>query len=113
MSLLRFLKPIDPLASLVNLLVFLASVALLVLHKNLPPQVPLWFSLNWGQMRLAPSSYLWLMPGLILIFFLISQLAAKKIGQGQIVLARILVWSTAFISLTFLLVLYKIILLVT
>ncbi len=111
--LIVFLKPVDSLAALVNTLVLIAAFGLIFLHPNLPAKLPLWFSLSWGEQRLAPTIFLWLLPALIFVFFLISHLAAKRIQKRQIVVARILVWSTAFISFVFLLALYKIILLVT
>ncbi|HEY4695214.1 MAG TPA: hypothetical protein VIH52_04625 [Candidatus Nanoarchaeia archaeon] len=108
----RWLNPIDFLAALINLVVLGVSVVLLLTHQNLPSLVPLWFSKVWGQERLSEPVNLWLIPGLILAFFVISNVFGKALGANYPVLAKIFVWSSAFISIVFLLALYKIILIV-
>jgi hypothetical protein len=109
---IKWFKPVDISALLINLLVLGSGVVLIISHPNLPPKIPFWFSKPWGVGRLAEPYYLWLLPTLILIFFLASNLVAKLITKNHPILAKILVWSATLISTVFLLTLYRIILVV-
>ena len=107
---LGWLKPVVFVAVFLNLTATIISFYIVASHHNLPPLIPLWFSKSWGESRLANPSSLWILPFLILTLFFISTLLAKLLNKIYPTLAKILVWASAFISLVFLLALYKIVL---
>jgi hypothetical protein len=88
-------------------------VVLLVVHRNLPPKIPLWLSLDWGETRLAPPIFLWVLPLIAIFFFVSSYIFGKLLNKNYLMISQILVWTTAFLSFVFLLSIYKIILLVS
>lgn len=108
-----FFAPINIWAFLINLLVLVFAVFLIFSHqKDLPPQIPLWFSRVWGNERLAPPNMLWVFPIIILSFLLLNNLIAKLVFAKQKVLALVLVWAALIISLILLFPLYRILLVV-
>lgn len=109
----KFFLPVSNWALVLNLAVFLAAVGLLLLHhKNLPPELPLWFSKPWGAQRLAQPVSLWLFPAIIIFSLLLNNLLAKILLANHRVLALILVWAALLISLILLFPLYRILLVV-
>ncbi len=113
MSLLKQIAPVNYFATSFNLITIILMICLIVFNKNFPPMVPLWFSFNWGLDRLANPTSLWILPTLVLVFSIASHVLSKIIAGKHGILSQILVWTTAFLSLVFLLSTYKIILLVS
>ena len=81
-------------------------------HK-LPPQVPLFYSLPYGENRLADRWVLWLLPAGALIINLISIKAASNLIEKDKLLAQILVWLAAIVTTMMLIILIKTTLLIT
>ena len=109
----KFMVPVSLWAFVLNLLVFFASITLLLIHRNsLPPTLPLWFSKPWGAERLAQPLALWLLPSIILISLVLNNLIAKFLLKNHKLLALILVWAALLISLILLFPLYRILLVV-
>jgi len=46
--------------------------AIILTHKTIPPEVPLFYSLRWGQSQLVNSFFLFLLPGISLIMLLLN-----------------------------------------
>lgn len=113
MNIVNKIKPINYYALAINLLVILLLVIFVIAHPTLPPKLPLWFSQEWGETRLAEPTYIWLLPTLAICFFLTSLTLSKLLHYSHPILAQVLVWTTTFISFVFLLSVYKIILLVS
>jgi hypothetical protein len=87
------------------------ATALLIFFKNdLPPQIPFWFSRNWGAERLSDPRFLWLLPILGLVFLVTNQIIARVFLIKKLVLTRILTWTSLFIGLILLFSAYRIIL---
>jgi len=66
------IEKIFRLSFIVGFLFFLLSTCLLLLKfKNLPPQVPLFYSKPWGEERISQKVWLWLIPtlSLFILFF--------------------------------------------
>ena len=73
---------------------FLNLLLVLILQKNLPPQIPLFYSLPWGEEQLAPSIALLLLPlGIFLIALLNSFLIMASLSK-YFLAAKILIWIT-------------------
>lgn len=109
----NLINPVSVWALLLNFFVLFSAIFLLLLHQNdLPPTVPLWFSQEWGNARLADPSFLWIFPSIIFVFLVFNNLVAKLLIKNHKILALILVWSALIISLTLLFPLYRILLVV-
>ncbi len=95
-------------------LVFVA-IQLFVLiwqFSNLPQQVPLYYSLPWGESQLVSASTLFIIPTLSIVLFLVNHLFAIGFSQKNILLSKLLIFTSLIISLFFLITLLKIIYLV-
>lgn len=98
---------------LISVFSILSQIAFIIFYSNqLPPQLPLFYSLPWGQAQLASPSSLYLLPLSSLIFlfsdiFLILFLAKQKL------LAMVLLISAFSYCLLSNYALFKIISLVT
>jgi hypothetical protein len=60
--------------------------------ESLPPELPLWFSKSWGAQRLARPDWLWLIPSLIVLVFLVNQLMARLLYSAGLI--KIITWSS-------------------
>lgn len=58
--------------------------------SQLPPEVPLFMQRPWGEDQLVPKSWLWLQPGLLLLFFLINYAVSLLTMKNEPLTARIL-----------------------
>jgi hypothetical protein len=82
---------------------------LLAFLPKLPPEVPLFYSLPWGEDRLVTPIWLWALPAVSGIFLVINLAGSHLLNE--IVLTRILSSTSFLISLLALVTLIKIILL--
>lgn len=85
------------------------STLLLINWGQLPPVVPIFYSKPWGDLMLAAPIYLWLLPGVTLIFFIINYYIAIYILREYYFLNRVLIVFTALIAISMLYNLSKII----
>lgn len=76
---------------------------------DLPPQVPLFYSLPWGETRLGDPSSLWLLPAISLIILVLNFTASAL--ADRIILTRILSTTSFLVSIFAFITLGKIILL--
>lgn len=98
-----------------KLCLFLVSLSLLLIvlkFRELPPQVPLFYSLVWGEKQLADRLLLFLLPFFSLIVLLLNSYLANK-NREEIVTVRLLIAGTLLFSLLSLIALIKIIFLIT
>lgn len=62
----------DKLVSQIAMMTFILVIAQLAIlaffYRSLPSQVPLFYSLPWGETQLAPVLYLFLFPALSIVF---------------------------------------------
>ncbi|HAP37738.1 hypothetical protein A2574_00530 [Candidatus Shapirobacteria bacterium RIFOXYD1_FULL_38_32] len=97
-----------------NLLIITVQIVLLIYKFNdLPPQVPLFYSLPWGEPQLAPASQLFFLPTFSIVFSLINNLLAATIFSKTTLLSKLLVVSSLVISILSLVTLFQIISLLT
>ena len=75
-----------------NLVLIVAQVAYLIFKFNdLPVQVPLYFSLPWGESQLANATSLFILPGLSLGFLFINNLLAVFYLNTHSLMSRLLI----------------------
>jgi len=95
-------------------LVFITIQLTLIIWQfgDLPQQVPLYYSLPWGELQLVSASTLFLIPTLSIVLFLINHLFAIGFSQKNPLLSQLLIFTSLIVSFFFLLTLVKIIFLV-
>ncbi len=81
--------------------------------RKLPPLIPLFYSLPWGEEQLVRSYNLMLIPFSQVVFFIINYLFSITILKKESLLVQIILWSTTIFGLAGLIALIKIVLLVT
>lgn len=94
------------------LLISLSLLLIVFRFRNLPPQVPLFYSRVWGEGQLANKFWLFLLPLFSLIVLLLNSLLAIK-NKDEVMIVRLLIAQTLFYSLLSLIILIKIITLMT
>lgn len=96
--------------------IFLASAAAInvgqivlvfVTRSKMPPQVPLFYSLPWGEGQLTSASGLWLVPEICLRVIIVN--FAVSVFLQQTVLTRILSSTAMLVTILALITLWKII----
>ena len=80
------------------IVLFLALFFLILFWRNLPPQIPLFYSYLWGEKRLGTKEQILLLPGLAFLFFLINLSLAVRFAYKEPLLARILIWTNLFLA---------------
>ncbi|RLC35638.1 hypothetical protein DRH14_00305 [Candidatus Shapirobacteria bacterium] len=74
-----------------NFLLIVVQPVLIFYYKNqLPPQVPLFYSLPWGACQLANQSFLFLLPVFSLLVLLFNTLLATFFNIKSLLLSHIL-----------------------
>lgn len=96
-----------------NLMFIVIQLSLLVWQfGNLPQQVPLYYSLPWGESQLVSTSSLFLVPTLSIVLLFVNHLFAIGFSKKNPLLSQLLIFSSLIVSFFFLLTLVKIIFLV-
>jgi len=75
---------------------------------KLPPKVPLFYSLPWGEEQLASPFYLWLLPASSLAIIIINLVFASYFSSNQL-LTRVLMVTASLYSLLASIILFRII----
>lgn len=97
-----------------NLLFIIFQIAIIFFKFNdLPQQVPLYYSLPWGEDQLASTASLFLLPTFSIVVLLINDLAATFFFKSIILFSRLLVIFSLIFSLLASVSLTKIILLIS
>lgn len=87
------------LASLFSVL--LITAIFLVFYHDLPPRLPLFYSLPWGQSQLVAKEQFFLLPATLTLIILINTVLALNLHSLQYPLRRMLLSSLVMISLLF------------
>lgn len=83
-----------------NMFLLLTQIGLITyFFTRLPPQVPVYYSLIWGEDRLGATGTLFLLPGFCLFVFTLNTILAAVMAGNQKVLSKILLQSSAVISI--------------
>ncbi|MDD4106415.1 MAG: hypothetical protein PHX84_00515 [Candidatus Shapirobacteria bacterium] len=92
--------------------VFIQLIVLIWQFGNLPQQVPLYYSLPWGESQLVSASTLFLIPTLSIVLFFVNHLFAIGYSEKNPLLSKLLILNSLLVSFFFLFTLLKIIYLV-
>ncbi|MDD2225330.1 MAG: hypothetical protein PHP97_04210 [Candidatus Shapirobacteria bacterium] len=97
-----------------NLLLIIFQIAILFFKFNeLPQQVPLYYSLPWGEEQLASAASLFLLPTFSIVILLINNLIATFFFKSIPLFSRLLVIFSLIFSLLSSISLTRIILLIS
>lgn len=93
---------------------FIMSILLIALKwPSLPPQIPLYYSVIWGEKQLASAWELSIIPTLILSVSIINFAIAFFLVRDQELFVKILIYTALFCSGLLFITLFKIIFLVS
>lgn len=93
-----------------NIFIILLQLALLLFKfNNLPEQVPLYYSLPWGESQLASVSALFLLPTLSIVIMLLNNLLAALFLNTLKFLSQLLVVFALLFSVLAFITLFQII----
>lgn len=114
-ELINFLRrPLIKKASLIFLALLLASIAILALQwPKLPPQVPLYYSLPWGESQLAAPWEVAILPTLAASIFITNLALTFLLSRDNKLLSQIFVLTGLFVASMLLYSLLQILILVS
>lgn len=100
---LNFYQSQDKIIFWANFLSLVFALIILIIlgvnFKNLPPKLPLFYSLPWGENRLISSSQFIILPILIVLVTLINLTTSWHLHSSQLLIKRILAASSLVVSL--------------
>lgn len=79
------------------------------LLTRIPSVIPLYYTLPWGEARLASKLMLYILPGLSLVFFILNLLVSRALRHLSALLPRVLAVATAIVTAMMMLALLGII----
>lgn len=92
--------------------VLLSVLSLIIKWQNLPPQVPLFYSKPWGNEQLAPKSFLWFLPVLAVVIWLLDLALIRTFLKNNEFLSRILavfgVLAATLVSITLVKIVFQV-----
>lgn len=92
---------------------FLSLLVLLLKWNSLPPQLPLFYSLPWGEAQLGSPSQLLILPTASLFIFGLNSLFASSFLDKEPLISKMLLWIAFLNSLLATITLIKIIFLIS
>ncbi len=111
MYLVKILRPSNPIAYLILIiLILLTSYLIFIGVDQHPPEIPLWYSKIWGPKRLASPFWLWLIPTLMVLVLITNHIISKMLESTSLI--RIITWSSVIFGVILSYSLIKILLLV-
>jgi hypothetical protein len=106
-------KPVRIATRISFAILFFALGFLLLTWKSLPPRLPLFYSLPWGEEQLGKPIFLLILPLSSLFWGILNFSLAVFSFERQPLAAKILVWATTWLTFLATITLVKIILLIT
>lgn len=114
-NLLKFIKqPLMVKVFIIFTAIFMSSLIFFFLRwSKLPPEVPLYYSLPWGEKQLASPWELTILPTLALSIMVTNFFLAFFFAQDNKLLLKILIYTSLFVSIILLYNFIQIIILVS
>lgn len=82
------------------ILIFVQIIVLVFSYDNLPPQIPLFYSLPWGQNQLANTSYIYILPISSTVILIINITLISFLAKIRLLSISLLVSSLIYSLLT-------------
>jgi len=86
----------------IRLSLFLTALNLIlvaIFFKKLPPELPLFYSRPWGESQLVTKNQFLILPSGGLLILIINLRLASFLFSRELILAKIITWTTTVISL--------------
>lgn len=83
---------------------------ILIFYSTLPPKLPLFYSLSWGENQLGTPLQILIIPASIIALSLLNRFLSWQLHFSQIFFKKILIYSSLLITLIFIITFLKIIL---
>ena len=92
--------PLRYLSSLGLSIAFTIASAIIIWRSadEFPLAIPLWFSREWGEQRLAEPTLLWLVPLTSFLIMIVNFFLSRFFDQKEPILSSILIWSIPIVS---------------
>ncbi|KKR78183.1 MAG: hypothetical protein UU23_C0002G0010 [Candidatus Curtissbacteria bacterium GW2011_GWA1_40_9] len=88
-------------AFIVSLFFIFSQIAVIGLYfRNLPPEIPIFYSKTWGENMLGQSIFIWILPAIAVSFVAFNFLVYFVFFRNNKFLARVLFVSNAVIGFT-------------
>ena len=92
-------RPLIKKSAVIVFLLLITDAGVLIFHwSKLPPEVPLYYSLPWGEQRLVSAYGLLILPILGLGIYLFNCLLAVLLARENQLLTKILVYTAIFVN---------------
>lgn len=101
------IKKLNVFSFVLMIIVFLIKV------NNLPPQIPLFYSLPWGENQLAETWMIFIIPILMILFIFINNFLEKKFFLNNNLIKKIFYYLNLLIIISFTYIYLKIIFLIS
>lgn len=88
----------------------LIALSILMLGKSLPPRLPLFYSLAWGDSQLANGQQLFIIPATIVLITLFNLIISWQLHPSQVFFKKILLFSSLLVSIILTITFFKIVL---
>lgn len=112
MKLLKYYRAQDKYIFFCNVFIILCIISILIFYflnlKSLPPKIPLFYSLSWGQPQLASIQQFIILPSMLTLIYLFNCILTLQLAPSQIALKRIIYFTTATIAFLILITAFKI-----
>lgn len=92
------------------ILVLLISLVILIFFKFLPPNLPLFYSLSWGDKQLVTNQQFLIIPAILALITLINVAVSYQLHFSQSFFKRIILITPLIISLILVITFIKIVL---
>ena len=76
----------------------LQSLLILTSFTKLPPEIPLFYSKTWGPEMLAPKLYIWILPVITIVIYLLNMLISRLLLFKDEFLKRALFITSAIVA---------------
>lgn len=91
------------------ILISLMFLILALSYNQLPPRIPLFYSLNWGESQLVSNGQIIILPLAAILIMLINLVISWHLHSSQIILKRLLTLSSFLITVMTFITMLKII----
>src|SRR3989344_4509019 len=85
-------------------------ISILVLSKTLPPKLPFFYSLPWGEKQLATVQQLYILPATIILLSLLNLTLSWQLHSQQTFFKSVLLFSSILLSIILTITFIKIVL---
>lgn len=100
---------LNKLNSIPIILSLMITLFVLFFGENLPPKLPLFYSLPWGENQLGNHQQFLIIPGVIALITLLNLILSWQLHSSQLFFKKILIYSSWLISLILFITFLKII----